>query len=159
MCYCAIFASRVAAPVPCPLLNPFRASFRVMDYPRRLFMVEVNNFYIAYTNSIPLKYPPPFGRITIFIQFRASGSWLSWNTIFTGITSVSHRCSAGSFSCVSSCIHTFRCSARIPGGPPDLLVWILLTDFLVSSPTFRSSGIATGCKIIKIRFPSGGNFL
>ena len=90
---CSRFYSTIAVPVPPPILNPCKASCRVMVLCSILLTIGAQTFQMTSTNTMPLYPPPPLVISTIIVHVNASGMYQSRNgpLLYSPICSTS-RC-------------------------------------------------------------------
>ena len=108
--------------------------------------IAATTFHITSTNPIPLYSFSPFGINTTVCHVASSAILPTQNAVCIRSTSFSQRfppsssssvfssrLSAAIFPLLDAASHPFRCSARIPDGPPDLFLLSFFNASLISS--------------------------
>ena len=122
----------ITVPVPLPCRKTCKKSFSTMDLQRWIFTIDMQNFQMVSTSSIPLYTQPPFGIRTIFVHIKNYGIHPSQNATWVTLTALSHILVSGSFFLVAARNDVLRCSAFIPNGPPAPTNRIFLTATAIS---------------------------
>ena len=113
-------ASRIVVTLLRPAWNQCSVSWYPIAEVSLWLMISMVVFHKTSTRPTPLKLiPSPFGISTIVIHVPSYARVPLWNATCTKATTLSQWVLSVSTSRVDSLSHLWRCSARIPNGPPD----------------------------------------